>query len=67
MLRVNGQTSTIIMEERDKVHFAEIQPPPIQFNSCLHCSAYNKAGNKACSDEYSYTVGDTKPPVITYI
>ena len=65
--RVNGQASTIIMEERDKVYFAEIQPLPYNSTVVYIVLAYDKAGNEACSDEYSYTVGDTKPPVIMYI
>ncbi|MEM1589024.1 MAG: Ig-like domain-containing protein [Candidatus Bathyarchaeia archaeon] len=65
---VNGQqTVTVTMRRNESVYFAEV--PPLPYNSTVVYTvlAYDKAGNKACSKEYTYTVGDFHPPVITYI
>lgn len=55
------------MNRTGNLFFAEI--PPKRYNSTVAyvVCAYDRAGNKACSKEYTYTVGDFRPPVITYV
>lgn len=65
---VNGQqTINVGMNKNCSLYFAEI--PPLSYNSTVTYAvlAYDKAGNKACSKEYVYTVGDFHPPTITFI
>ncbi|MEM0007440.1 MAG: Ig-like domain-containing protein [Candidatus Bathyarchaeia archaeon] len=66
--RVNGQEVVRLkMNRTGNLFFAEI--PPKRYNSTVAyvVCACDRAGNKACSKEYTYTVGDFHPPVITYV
>ncbi len=66
--RVNNQENvTIKMNRTGNLFFAEI--PPKRYNSTVSyvVCAYDRAGNKACSKEYTYIVGDFHPPIIIYI
>ncbi|MEM3765443.1 MAG: Ig-like domain-containing protein [Candidatus Bathyarchaeia archaeon] len=66
--RVDSQEAVRMkMSGSDNFYFTEI--PPKRYNSTVTyvVCAYDKAGNKACSKEYTYTVGDFHPPAITYI
>jgi hypothetical protein len=66
--RVNCQeTVTLKMNKSGNLYFAEIPPEPYNSTVAYVVCAYDKAGNKACSKEYAYTVGDFHPPIITYI
>jgi len=65
---VNGQTAkTLVMDKKNGVYFAEIPPLPYNSTVAYVVSACDKAGNRACSSEYAYTVGDSHPPIITYV
>ncbi|MEM1563335.1 MAG: Ig-like domain repeat protein [Candidatus Bathyarchaeia archaeon] len=66
--RVDGQeTFRLKMNRTGNMYFAEI--PPKRYNTTVIyvVCAYDKAGNMACSKEYTYIVSDFHPPVITYI
>lgn len=66
--KVDGQeTFRLRMNRTGNVYFAEI--PPERYNATVTyvVCAYDKAGNMACSKEYTYIVSDFHPPVITYI
>ncbi|MEM2387186.1 MAG: Ig-like domain repeat protein [Candidatus Bathyarchaeia archaeon] len=66
--RVNGQEVVRLkMNRTGNLFFAKI--PPKRYNSTVAyvVCAYDRAGNKACSKEYLYVVGDFHPPVITYV
>ncbi|MEM3788485.1 MAG: Ig-like domain-containing protein [Candidatus Bathyarchaeia archaeon] len=65
--RVDNQEVRLKMNRTGYLYFAEI--PPKRYNSTVTyvVCAYDKAGNKACSREYTYIVGDVHSPVITYI
>jgi SpoU rRNA methylase family enzyme len=66
--RVNGQESvTLKMNKSGNLYFAEIPQEPYNSTVAYVICAYDKAGNKACSKEYAYAVGDFHPPTITYI
>lgn len=66
--KVNGQqTVTIAMNRNESVYFAEIPPLPYNSTVVYNVLAYDKAGNKACSQQYAYTVSDFHPPIITYL
>jgi len=66
--KVNGQeTVTLKMNRSGNLFFAEIPPEPYNSTVAYVVCAYDKAGNKACSKEYTYAVGDFHPPIITYI
>ncbi|MEM4700934.1 MAG: Ig-like domain-containing protein [Candidatus Bathyarchaeia archaeon] len=65
---LNGeQKFEIGMDRNGSLFFAEI--PALPYNSTLayKVCAFDKAGNKACSGEYIYVVGDFHPPTITFI
>jgi len=65
---VNGeQTVEITMNRNGSLFYAEIPALPYNTTVVYVVCAYDRAGNKACSSEYAYTVGDFHPPVITYI
>jgi len=65
--KVNHQENVVRMSRNGNLFFAEI--PQQRYNSTVTymVCTYDKAGNKACSKEYTYIVGDFHPPVITYV
>ncbi|MEM3565877.1 MAG: Ig-like domain repeat protein [Candidatus Bathyarchaeia archaeon] len=66
--RVDNQEAVRLkMNRSGNLYFAEI--PPKRYNSTVTyvVCAYDRAGNKACSKEYTYIVSDFHPPTITYI
>jgi hypothetical protein len=65
--KVNNQENAVRMSRNGSLFFAEI--PPQRYNSTVTyvVCAYDRAGNKACSEEHTYMVGDFHPPVITYV
>ena len=66
--RVDCQETVILkMSRSGNLFFAEIPPEPYNSTVAYVVCAYDKAGNKACSKEYAYAVGDFYPPIITYI
>jgi hypothetical protein len=65
---VDGQqTVRVVMDRNGNLFTAEIPPLPYNSTAAYVICAYDKAGNKACSEEYVYTVGDFHPPTITFI
>ncbi len=65
---VNGeQTVEMVMNRNGSLFYAEIPALPYNTTVVYKVCAYDRAGNKACSSECAYTVGDFHPPVITYI
>lgn len=66
--KVNGgETIKIAMNKTRDLYFVEIPPQPYNSTVAYVIYAYDKAGNKACSQEYTYKVGDFHPPSITFI
>ncbi|MEM2419406.1 MAG: Ig-like domain-containing protein [Candidatus Bathyarchaeia archaeon] len=63
----DGQTIKIAMSRNGSLFFAEIPALPYNSTVAYRVCAYDKAGNKACSGEHAYVVGDFHPPVITFI
>ena len=65
---VNGGESIRMMMSRTcDLYSIEIPPQPYNSTVTYVIYAYDKAGNKACSQEYAYTVCDFHPPTITFI
>lgn len=64
---VNGQTIEINMARNGSLFFAEIPAQPYNSTVAYVVYAQDRVGNKACSSEYAYVVGDFHPPVITFI
>jgi len=64
---INGQTFEMSMARNGSVFFAEIPAQPYNSTVVYVVCASDKAGNKACSSEHAYVVGDFHPPVITFI
>lgn len=65
---VNGQYSIRkAMNRTWDLYSIEIPPQPYNSTVTYVIYAYDKAGNKACSQEYAYKVNDFHPPTITFI
>ncbi|MEM2337128.1 MAG: Ig-like domain-containing protein [Candidatus Bathyarchaeia archaeon] len=65
---INGQQTTEIkMNGKDGLFYAEIPALPYNLTIAYVVYAYDKAGNKACSQRYTYVVNDFHPPAITFI
>lgn len=62
-----GENINITMNKTDNLYTAKISPQPYNSTVTYLVYAYDKAGNVAVSAEYSYVVGDYRPPVISYI
>ncbi|MCS7125237.1 MAG: Ig-like domain-containing protein [Candidatus Bathyarchaeota archaeon] len=61
------QTVKLNMKRNDSLFFAEIPALPYNSTVAYVVCAYDRAGNKACSIEHVYVVGDFRPPIITGI
>ncbi len=65
---INGEERLEIgMNKSGDLYYAEIPPQPYNSTVTYVVYACDKAGNKANSAEYAYTVNDFHPPIITYI
>lgn len=65
---LNGeQKFEIGMNRNGSLFSAEISALPYNSTVAYKICAFDKAGNKACSKEYVYTVGDFHPPTITFV
>jgi hypothetical protein len=65
---VDGQqTVRVVINRKGNLFTAEIPPLPYNSTVAYVICAYDKAGNKACSRENVYIVGDFHPPTITFI
>lgn len=62
-----GETIKMTMNKTRDLYFVEIPPQPYNSTVAYVIYAYDKAGNKACSQEYTYKVGDFHLPSITFI
>jgi hypothetical protein len=62
-----GESIRMAMNRTRDLYFIEIPPQPYNSTVAYVIYAYDKAGNKACSQEYAYKVGDFHPPSITFI
>lgn len=59
--------TNVTMNLEDGLYVAEVPAQPYNTNVSYKVYAYDKAGNSAVSDTYSYVVIDSYPPVISWV
>ena len=63
----SGESVNLTMYKIDDLYRAEIPPQHYGLNVTFRVYAFDNAGNMAVSQTYSYVVGDSRPPVISYV